>query len=69
MFHCLVIHSLRDTSAACTCGEWHYATPTADDDSDEQIAARINAEFQQHLRHRQQCHHQRRSLNTDGTSG
>jgi hypothetical protein len=30
MIHRLIVHSLRDLQASCSCGKWHFTMPTFD---------------------------------------
>ena len=47
--HRLVIESLRDLQAKCTCGGWSMSAPTSDRDTDDEIRARARDQFRQHL--------------------
>jgi hypothetical protein len=48
--HELHIESLRDTVARCSCGGWEYVSIPSDGETDEQIRAEVEAEFQRHDR-------------------
>jgi hypothetical protein len=48
--HRLVIESLRDLQAKCTCGRWNMSAPTSDRDTEDEIRVRAEDQFQQHLR-------------------
>jgi hypothetical protein len=50
MSHELVIESLRDLSARCTCGGWTLLSPTHDEETDESLRTRALEQFDNHLR-------------------
>lgn len=46
--HILLIKSLRDIDAECSCGRWSLMAPTSDHETDEQLHHRITAQWEQH---------------------
>jgi hypothetical protein len=49
--HKLIIKSLRDVSATCTCGGWNFVRPVFDADTDEYIRKRCESEHRIHIRY------------------
>jgi hypothetical protein len=47
--HNLIIDSLRDASARCTCGRWAIVITTTSHDNDEEIRAEVCHEHALHL--------------------
>jgi hypothetical protein len=50
--HSLVIASLRDARARCSCGHWEMTAPTSANDTNADIRARIYRQFNVHTRER-----------------
>lgn len=48
MTHDLRIESLRDTIVRCSCGGWEYVSIPTNEETDEQIRAEVEREFQKH---------------------
>lgn len=48
MTHTLIIDSLHDIDARCSCGHWHFISPTCDTDDYDTIIARIRHEYRKH---------------------
>jgi hypothetical protein len=46
--HVLVIRTLRDADAACSCGQWSLVFPTFDSDKDQSIRGRMEENFATH---------------------
>jgi len=49
MIHRLIIHSLRDLQASCSCGKWRFTMPTFDRDRDDELRRWA---WQEHRAHR-----------------
>lgn len=47
--HQLVMDSLRDTKAHCTCEGWYYCATFTNRDTDEQIRRQVRESFRWHL--------------------
>ena len=45
----LVIRSLRDLTAECSCGRWTMSKPTFDRDTDEEIKTAANEQHAAHV--------------------
>jgi hypothetical protein len=48
MTHILIVKSLRDTIANCSCGRWNYSAPTSADDTDAELCNRVTEQFRLH---------------------
>lgn len=46
--HGLIIRSLRDIIAECSCGKWTMSSPSSDGQTDEELRARIDSQYRPH---------------------
>ncbi len=47
--HKLIVHSLRDGDAFCSCGMWSILSTTTSRDTDDYIRDRIQDQYNRHL--------------------
>jgi hypothetical protein len=50
MAHKLIINSLRDTDAVCSCGRWSFVAMAFDRELDHELRARVHDEHLLHKR-------------------
>lgn len=46
--HILLIKSLHDIDAECSCGRWSWMAPIGEGETNEQVHQRIKAQWEQH---------------------
>jgi hypothetical protein len=47
--HKLIIHSLKDTDASCSCGHWHYSACSIESDKDAMLKDQVKRAHRLHL--------------------